>query len=144
MASAQDVAKFITQNLGEITAVKLQKLVYYSQAWNMVWDEQVLFEEDFQAWANGPVVPSLYGWHRGMFTVTADNFPRADVQNLTDRQRANIGRVLSFYGEKTGQWLSDLTHQERPWVEARGGLPLGASSTTTIPKSAIHEYYSSL
>ncbi|WP_307850044.1 MULTISPECIES: type II toxin-antitoxin system antitoxin SocA domain-containing protein [unclassified Saccharopolyspora] len=42
-----------------MTAMKLQKLVYYSQAWHLVWDERPLFDEPVQAWANGPVVPDL-------------------------------------------------------------------------------------
>jgi len=32
-----------------------------------VWDESPLFEEDIQAWANGPVVQVLYSYHQGQF-----------------------------------------------------------------------------
>lgn len=60
MATVFDVAEYILQKLGEVTTMKLQKLVYYCQAWSLVWDEQPLFEDDFQAWANGPVCPALF------------------------------------------------------------------------------------
>jgi uncharacterized phage-associated protein len=124
--------------------MKLQKLMFYSQAWHMVWEEEPLFADDFQAWANGPVLPALYDRHRGMFKVDRSLFKDANAGNLTDEQRGDIDKVLGFYGDKTAQWLSNLTHQENPWLNARGELPAGAASSEVIPKSAIHEYYSSL
>lgn len=144
MATIFDVAKYITESMGEISAMKLQKLMYYSQAWNLVWEEESLFTNDFQAWANGPVLPSLYARHRGQFKVDATLFADGDSNALTAEQRANIDKVLGFYGEQTAQWLSNLTHQENPWLHARGELPAGALSEVIIPKAAIHEYYSSL
>ncbi len=53
MASCLDVAEYILREMGPVTAMKLQKLVYYSQAWSLVWDEEPIFEEEIQAWANG-------------------------------------------------------------------------------------------
>ena len=144
MANMFDVAKFITEQFGEVSAMKLQKLMYYSQAWNLVWEEEQLFPEDFQAWANGPVLPSLYAHHRGMFKVDPNLFNAADSARLSVSERDNIVRVLGFYSDKTAQWLSSLTHQETPWLAARGELPPGAASNAVIPKSAIHEYYSSI
>jgi len=49
--------------------MKLQKLCYYAQAWHMVWEDETLFDEDFQAWANEPVCRSLYASHRREFMV---------------------------------------------------------------------------
>ena len=144
MASVFDVARFITEKTGDISAMKLQKLMFYSAAWNMVWEESCLFDEDFEAWANGPVLPSLYARHRGQFKVSSAIFPDGKPDALTSKQQENVSRVLSFYGEKPAQWLSDLTHQEDPWLNARGNTPTGAASSAPILKSAIHEYYSSL
>lgn len=70
MASAHDVAAYILKRMGQMTAMKLQKLVYYSQAWSLVWDEAPLFNERIEAWANGPVVRELYEAHRGQFQVS--------------------------------------------------------------------------
>lgn len=144
MATIFDVAKYITERTGEVSAMKLQKLMYYAQAWSVVREEEPLFTNDFQAWANGPVLPTLYARHRGMFKVDAALFGDASSDNLTDAERGNIDKVLAFYGDKTAQWLSNLTHQENPWLDARGDLPAGASSEVVIPQAAIHEYYSSL
>ncbi|NVN44981.1 DUF4065 domain-containing protein [Asaia siamensis] len=145
MTSVFDVARYITDRVGKITAMKLQKLVFYSAAWSLVWTEGCsLFEEDFQAWANGPVVPELYAAHRGMLFVDPSTFVQGNPSNLTKEQKSNIDIALDFYGEKSAAWLSTLTHQELPWLQARGDTPIGESSNTVIPKSSIYEYYSSL
>lgn len=144
MATVMDVARYITDRLGELSAMKLQKLMYYAQAWNLVWEEQPLFNEDFQAWANGPVLPSLYAVHRGLFKVDSGLFSKGNVAQLSAAEQENINKVLGFYGAQNAQWLSNLTHQEAPWLNARGSLPPGAPSEAVIPLSAIHEYYSSL
>lgn len=144
MASVFDVARFITDSIGEMTAMKLQKLMYYTQAWSLVWDDEPLFAEDFQAWANGPVLPELYNRHRGMFKVNSGIFSDGDVGNLSGIQKDSIARVLQFYGTQSAQWLSNLTHQEAPWLNARVGLEPGAPSENLIEKTSIHEYYSSL
>jgi uncharacterized phage-associated protein len=144
MATIYDVARYITETNGEMSAMKLQKLMYYAQAWHMVWEEEPLFTDDFQAWANGPVLPAIYDKHRGQFKVDKSFFKEGDSTKLTETETENINKVLGFYGDKTAQWLSNLTHQEDPWLNARGDTPVGAYSTAVIPISAIHEYYSSL
>jgi uncharacterized phage-associated protein len=144
MAKAIDVAKYILSKAGEMTAMKLQKLVYYSQAWSLVWDESSLFEEDIQAWANGPVVQNLYEYHRGKFKVDENTFSDGDIDTLTINQKDSIDKVLDALQEKSGQWLSELTHIEAPWNDARGDLSPTARCSNVIPLAAMHEYYSSL
>jgi uncharacterized phage-associated protein len=142
MATAHDVAAYILETQGPMTAMKLQKLVYYSQVWCVVWEEHPLFHEKIEAWANGPVVRELYDRHRGQFEVS--DWPAGDPSRLNDMERSVIDDVLDFYGEKPAQWLSDLTHREQPWLLARRGLPDGFRGETEITLSSIEEYYSSL
>lgn len=142
MATVFDVAKYILQR-GEMTAMKLQKLVYYSQAWSLVWDEKPLFSEKIQAWANGPVVPNLYAAHRGAYCVNADMIS-GDPTKLTKDEKETIDAVMRTYGDKTSQWLSDLTHLEDPWKNAREGLQMGERGNKEISHAAMAEYYSSL
>lgn len=144
MARAVDVARYILTKAGEMTAVKLQKLVYYSQAWSLVWDESPLFEENIQAWANGPVVPDIYQYHRGQFKVNENTFSDGDIDALTPNQKDSINKVLDVLQEKSGQWLSELTHMEAPWKDARGDLKPTEKCDRVIPLAAMHEYYSSL
>lgn len=142
MVSAHDVAAYILERHGSMSAMKLQKLVYYAQAWSLVWDDRPLFPERIEAWANGPVVRDLYERHRGLFEVR--DWPDGDAGKLSPAGRATIDAVLGFYGDKPAQRLSELTHSERPWQEARRGAPEGARSTAVISPDSMRAYYASL
>lgn len=137
MPSALDVAQFLLEKLGPMTTMKLQKLVYYSQVWSVVWDDDRLFPEPIEAWKNGPVVRSLWESVRGQFRVSS--LPKADVNRLTERQRETVAAVSKAYGEKDAQWLSDLTHMESPWKNA-----YAQAQNTEISLEDISEYYSTI
>lgn len=81
-----DVAKHILHELGATQAWKLHKLAYYCQAWSLAWDDEPLFEEDFQAWANGPVCPELFRKHSGMYRVREEDI-EGDIDGFTQSQR---------------------------------------------------------
>lgn len=142
MATADDVAAYILKRLGPLSAMKLQKLVFYCQAWSLVWDERPLFPERIEAWANGPVVPALYDKHRGVFQVSG--WPSGDPEALGGTARETVDLVLEAYGPHNAQWLSDLTHREAPWKDARQGTPDGVRGGSEITLAALMEYYSSL
>lgn len=142
MASVHDVAAHIVKGAGQMSTMKLQKLAYYSQAWNLVWVEEPLFEAEIQAWINGPVVYELFDKHRGRFNV--DSWPEGDPSNLTDAERLTIDAVLDAYGKFSGQQLSALSHQEDPWVEAREGLTQTQNSSATVSLDRMQQYYSAV
>lgn len=145
MANVYDVAQYILEQKGPMSAMKLQKLVYYSQAWSLVWDDAPLFLEEFQAWANGPVSPSLYDRHRGCYTVDTTMVEGFVSGNeFTPEQIETINIVLDAYANKSAQWLSDQTHSERPWISARGHLDDTQRGTAVISLESMAEYYSSL
>ncbi|WP_242703478.1 type II toxin-antitoxin system antitoxin SocA domain-containing protein [Arthrobacter sp. D5-1] len=125
-----------------MTAMKLQKLAYYSQAWNLVWDERPLYEEGIQAWANGPVIYALYDKHRGSFQVS--DWQWGNSNNLDGSEKETIDAVLDAYGAYTAHELSEMTHREDPWRDARRNLPEGARSAAHITQASLHEYYHGL
>lgn len=142
--SAFDVANYINEKLGKLTAMKLQKLVYYSQAWSLVWDEDVLFEEEIQAWANGPVVPLLYQAHKGKYQIPPSGFKNGNSSNLTEEQKETVDKIIKFYGKYNSQQLSDLTHMEAPWKDARKEMVDGERGSEVISLEKMSEYYSSI
>jgi uncharacterized phage-associated protein len=144
MVTCHDVAKYILETRGSTTSMKLQKLVYYAQAWSLVWDEEPLFNEPIEAWINGPVVPALYEIHKGMYKVDVQNIPGGDSSLLSKNQKDTINRVLNYYGDKNPQWLIDLTHLEDPWKNARNGQPQDARGNQVISLESMSEYYSSI
>ena len=138
-----DVAHYILRVKGEMSVMKLQKLVYYAQAWSLVWDDKPLFDNEIQAWANGPVCPDLYSKHQGRFSVTADLFSRHPAP-LSTTQQETVGAVLEVYAAKSAQWLSDQTHSESPWLDARRRLSDRKRGRTPITLEAMAEYYGTL
>lgn len=144
MPSVLDVAQYILEKRGGMSTWKLQKLVYYAQAWSLVWDEKVLFPERIEAWANGPVVPELYALHRGAFRI--DSVQGGRPSRLGSVSRETIDAVLGKYGGKSSQWLRDLTHREPPWqlARARDGLREGERGNAEIRHGDMADYYGSL
>jgi uncharacterized phage-associated protein len=136
MADSVSVAGYIAQQLGDDGAhdqMRLQKLLYYSQGWSLAWTGRRLFNDEFQAWVGGPVVPSVYkiaGKRRLPMNVA-----------LPAAQRAIVDAVVGFYGAMTGPELSALTHAESPWVEARGDLPAERRSTRPVTVDSIRRYF---
>jgi uncharacterized phage-associated protein len=144
MPSVHDVARYILQKKGSMSTWKLQKLVYYSQAWHYVWEDEYLFTEPIEAWADGPVCPDLYREHKSKYTIGPSSFKQGSIAKLTQAQRDSIEAVLDFYGDKSGHWLSELTHSEAPWQEARLGLSRTERGKKRIRVEAMGRYYSKL
>lgn len=142
MANVLDVAEFILRECGPMTTWKLQKLVYYSQAWSLIWDDEPIFSEPIEAWANGPVVRRLYEEHRGQFTI--GHIPSGNPDNLSLAEKKTIKAIIKYYGGRSSQYLSDLTHMEDPWRLAREGVPEEKRSSKEITLESMAEYYGSL
>ena len=145
MLNVFDIAENILSITGPISAMKLQKLVYYCQAWSLVWDDKPLFDENIEAWVSGPVIRELYEAHRGQFQINPGDFnDYLSGNDLDSSQKDTIKEVVKSYGGKSAQWLSDQTHSEFPWKNARIGLSDSERGNTIISNESISEYYSSL
>lgn len=107
-----------------------------------MWEEKPLFPDRIDAWANGPVVPSLYRHHRGQFQVRT--WAPGNPRSLNGGEIGTIEAVLRTYGDKPADWLSALTHREPPWLNARQGLADGERGHRLITKDAMAEYYGGL
>ena len=141
MASVFAVASYILGKRGRMTAMKLQKLVYYSQAWSLVRDGRPLFGEEIEAWVNGPVVYELFKAHRGMFELNAADLRYGNPATLDRAATATIDAVLEHYGAMSPQRLSDLSHTEAPWLEARRDVDGTARGARVITTEAMRDYY---
>ena len=146
MVSVFDVAAYILEKKGNMTTMKLQKLVYYCQAWSLVWDEEPLFDEKIEAWENGPVVPALYESHRRRYKISQSDVTEGDSNLIKTHasQCETIDAVLEFYGDRSAQWLIELSHSERPWLETRGELKPFEKSSREIAHGVMADYYSGL
>lgn len=118
--------------------MKLQKLVYYSQAWRTVQSGVVLFEDSIKAYDNGPVVGVLFYRHKGYRTVYPELIGVGSPELLSSDEADLVDSVLEHYGNMSAEDLSELTHEELPWRAARPERGRGE----TITVSSMKEYYS--
>lgn len=130
-------------NAGDlITHLKLQKVVYYAQAWYLVLNDKELVEDEFEAWVHGPVVRVLYdrfqglGWH----PITTEN-PVTNPDDLPDDIKEFLNEVWDVYGQFGAKRLEDLTHDELPWQEARNGLSPIQKCEKPISKNTMKSFY---
>lgn len=137
MANVFVVASYIKDRVpsAEHDKLKLHKLLYFAQAWNLAWDGKELFDDRLEAWAGGPVSPHVYGADR-----YSQPFP---IGSLPPDEERTLDAVIGAYGEKSGQWLSILTHRERPWREARGNLAPTEKSKNIISVDVMRDTYRS-
>jgi uncharacterized phage-associated protein len=144
MATVLDVAKYILDQTGSISTMKLQKLCYYAQAWSLAWTEAPLFDDRIEAWVNGPVCPALFREHKGKFMVSSGDFSSGNSDKLSSDQKDTIDRVLEHYGKWEPYELREQTHSEAPWKNARNGIPDDVSCHNEITHESMGEYYGNL
>ncbi|MCD8872687.1 DUF4065 domain-containing protein [Staphylococcus gallinarum] len=131
-----------------MTPKKLQKLLYYAYAWDLVFENETkhelntqLFNEDFEAWVHGPVIPTVWSKYREYGYHEIDKINDVSDLNLDPDTIDTLNQVWDVYGGYNGNQLESITHQENPWKKARENcLPLDRSNEK-ISKEVIFDYY---
>jgi uncharacterized phage-associated protein len=144
MYRALDVAAWflsaIDREAGDsITHLKLQKLVYYAQAWSFALLGRPLFEEPVRAWRHGPAVDSVYHEFKGFGTENLR--PRRPKAAFDLAAEILLEDILAVYGEHSAGFLRNLTHEEEPWAATWADLPPESRSRRIIPPSVMRRYY---
>jgi uncharacterized phage-associated protein len=124
----------------KLTNLKLQKLLYYVQAWKLAFDHEPLFAEDVEAWVHGPVVPRVF---RRFKSLRWEPLPPQGNPITDEKVTSHLKAVLTQYDKFSAGQLEQLTHNEPPWLEARIGLEPDEPSNRVIPKARIEAYYGS-
>ncbi|MEI6144330.1 MAG: type II toxin-antitoxin system antitoxin SocA domain-containing protein [Candidatus Berkelbacteria bacterium] len=119
---------------------KLQKLLYYSQAWNLVFNGGPLFYQDIEAWVHGPAVREIYLKYKKFGYGYIDQNVSDDIQNKI-KENDLLDEVMRFYGKFDAEYLEELTHNELPWQKAREGLDIDSLSDNVISIDLMKEYY---
>lgn len=128
----------------ELTNKKLQKLLYYSQAWNYTLTSKRLFDDDIEAWVHGPAIRKVYrrfsdfGWQDLAAKISVSN---TDLSDIDSDERDLLDKIWEVYGKYDANYLEMLTHSEKPWQEAREGLEPYQSSEKTITLTSMKRYY---
>lgn len=130
------------RKLGPVEAMKLQKLLYYCNAWSLADRDIPMFNDEIQAWKHGPVVASIYPLHRGR--IDLDSWPHGKASALTPDDARFVDEIVDDYGGLSGWRLRNRTHREAPWIEAWGRAGHGARLRVPISTGAMITYYRGL
>jgi len=150
MNSIHDIADYIIirvkseDNYASLINLKLQKLLYYVQAWAYGIKGEPMFKGDFQAWIHGPVNRDIYD----RFNSTKYLYSEIDITDcrnadvhLSQDDEEFINFILDNYLKYSGAELERLSHSEKPWIETRGDLGVNERCEKVISPELMKGFY---
>ena len=139
------VIAYVFEKLEEVTPLMLQKLLYFIQGIYSALFGRPIFTEDCRAWVHGPVYPEVYDLFRDFKYNPIDDARFALLEGTADALTENEKKVIDLdvntfglYGAKV---LEKITHNEKPWRDARKGYDDSIPSSELLPKESIMKYY---
>ncbi len=157
-----DIASFVLlhciKNEISISHLKLQKLLYYIQAWHLVYfSKNQIFDEVPEAWVNGPVYRSVYNKFKDFQMYNRLEYKKDKLDKLESEYKDSIDKlnvlsknqieflnaVIGNYATMSHDKLVLLTHSEDPWNKARKDCKPFEYSNNQISIDDMFEFYSS-
>lgn len=150
MADAMSIAKHLVfigydpdmpEESVRLCPMRLQKMLYYAQGWSLALLRRPLFFQPIQAWKHGPVVREVYHAFQGKSNgIDLEEIGMPD-RDLPDVENRLLRLVWEEYIRYTPGQLRARTHQEKPWLEARGNLPDDAYSDAVISQETMARFF---
>jgi uncharacterized phage-associated protein len=154
MYDINDVCDFVIlrANADEViplSNLKLQKLLFYIQAWHLAFYKEPFFKGKFQAWVHGPVNREIYERFREKkwlySDITKSDVLRSDPEtSFAVADIDHMNNVLEVYLRFTGMQLESLTHSEEPWIQTRKGYSPFALCEKEIDEELMKDFYKSI
>ncbi len=135
--------RFLKLSETGMTQIKLQRLVYFAQAWSLGTFNAPLFEEDFQAWSFGPILPSLNEIYSEHGRIVATIPVPGTVIDMPEDKVEFIQSVWEQYGYLRDDELEESSKDD-VWRNSRGGMKRTDKSDNIMPKEEIREYYAEI
>lgn len=137
--TAQQIADFFLSVVdpqdSDVSNLKLQKLCYYAQGLCTSMRGSPLFLDPIEAWDHGPVVPNLYHTYKNYRAEVLPAKGDFDVEQIDEADRKALLDIYSYYGQFSAWRLRNMTHEEKPWIEAY------RSGNREISVSALLEFF---
>ena len=120
--SAEQIANFFLAisdaDSHDISNLKLQKLCYYAQGVCSAMRDAPLISDVMEAWDHGPVFPNLYHAHKHNKSGAIPKVEGFDFEQIGAQDRAALTDVYNYYGQFSAWRLREMTHDEKPWIDA--------------------------
>lgn len=130
----------------EVTNLSLQKLLYYTKGFSKIILKKDIVDDVCEAWGYGPVFPDIYDKYKSFGKETIPDF---DVtinypELLSGKEIDLLDYVIDCFGIYNGITLMKLTHKEKPWLDAREGMPEYITSRNIIKNETIYKYFAEM
>lgn len=167
LAVANELIEIAKRNGRPLTHMKLHKLLFFANGWNLAITDHPLINEEMQAWKFGPVAPSLYRELRrygsakitepeGVYDFSGFNpfasdaisapltVPRVPQEDQFTHQL--LEKIWEVFGCYPAIQLTQMTHQEgTPWAQAIQGYdPNAIPSGLTVSNEVTKQYFKQL
>ncbi|WCK55130.1 DUF4065 domain-containing protein [Aneurinibacillus sp. Ricciae_BoGa-3] len=150
--NTNDVAEYLIakSNIDNIpiSNLKLQKLMYYCQAWYLALYHERLFDEEIEAWRHGAVVRRIYNKYSvfGYNNIQLGNFPLNQHINKLERKFGEnicefFDNIIDKYFGYSAEELREVNHNELPWLKARQDIAENEGSDKVIEDEWMEKYY---
>lgn len=133
--------KYLLNQCEDITPLALQKALYYIQGFYYAFYNTFLFTEECEAWVHGPVYRNVYFKYRDYRFDPITKSQYFDDSVLNTSEKAIFDSVIHNLCCYSGKVLEQFTHNETPWLIARGNLPVTESSEKIISHDNIGTYF---
>ena len=132
-----NVAQYVFTEYKRITGevideMKLHKLLYFAQRESLAITNTPLFEGEFEGWKYGPICREIRG------SITPDGILDYDA-DVSLECKYIINNIIQEYGSLASWKLSELSHKELSWRNARIGLSAGANGSKKLSLDDIRE-----
>ena len=138
------VTRYLLSKSSDITALALQKLLYYAQSFYYAFYGVELFNNPCQAWQHGPVYPEIYRLYKEYCADPLDqsfNMLTKNIHGLTENEMQFLDCIVETFGRYSGSTLRNITHRETPWKDARGDLSEDDRCSVELSRDSIHAYF---
>ena len=122
-----------------VTNLRLQKLLFFAQAWHLALRDKPLFQERFQAWVHGPVQPDVYARFSHFGSSPIEGI--SSVWIVPKEVERHIADVFEAYGSFSSYELELIACDDEPWREARRGVPLDERCANIIDEATMKRFY---
>lgn len=145
------LANYILKHYGPMSHLKLQKLLFYCDAYCLAFFGRELISDRFEAWVHGPVCRKVYDEMKGASVLYTDMAyspingidEDAEFDRLPTDVKELLTDVLRNLNTWTGYQLEISTHNELPWQQARMGYSEADKCHVEISKETTRNYYRS-
>jgi putative zinc finger/helix-turn-helix YgiT family protein len=138
------VAQYLLNQCEDVTPLALQKALYYIQGFYFAFYQKFVFTEDCQAWMHGPVYKDIYFRYKDYHFDPVEKANDFDSSVFAAGEKAIYDSVINNLCCYSGKILERFTHNETPWLSARGDLSVKAPSDKVIDKTLIGDYFSTV